>query len=290
MTLDIPVYDAFTTMPGRGNPAGVVTDASFLSESEMQQIAAALGYNETAFVLPSAVADVRIRYFTPGYEVPMCGHATIASVYALYKEGRLRSGRVTIETGSGVLPIGIAPDEPVMISMTQSTYSEKPFGGSLEALADAIGLTAGDLDPVLPVVYACTGLWTLLVPVKKLESFARMTPHTKDFPSVLTEMPRASVHPFCLETLRPECRMHSRHFSSPFAGTVEDAVTGTASGAMGMYYKKHLRPDGGAFSLTLEQGSEMQKDGTVTVSVPESFSEPVTISGTAVFSKTVRLP
>lgn len=77
-------YDAFSKDPNKGNPAGVVLDASQMSEEKMQQIAHQVGFNEMAFILPSYEADMRLRYFTPGQEVDLCGHATVASVYAFY--------------------------------------------------------------------------------------------------------------------------------------------------------------------------------------------------------------
>lgn len=77
----IYVVDAFTTKPNTGNRAGVVLDADQLTTQEMQDIAAFAGYSETAFVLspkdPSH--DIHVRYFTPTDEVPICGHATIAT-------------------------------------------------------------------------------------------------------------------------------------------------------------------------------------------------------------------
>ena len=72
-------FDAFAPRPGMGNPAGVVLDADGLSDATMQAIAQAVGFNETAFVLPSTRADLRLRYFTPGHEVDLCGHATVGS-------------------------------------------------------------------------------------------------------------------------------------------------------------------------------------------------------------------
>lgn len=48
-------------------------------------------------------------------------------------------------------------------------------------------------------------------------------------------MPKASVHPFCMKTYDRDADMHARHFSSPYSGTIEDAVTGTASGVMGAF-------------------------------------------------------
>ena len=65
--------DAFTSQPFRGNSAGVVFPADNLSEAQMQLIARELGHSETAFLLHSDDSDVRIRYFTPTVEVPICG-------------------------------------------------------------------------------------------------------------------------------------------------------------------------------------------------------------------------
>lgn len=74
-------YDAFSQYPNKGNPAGVVLGADQLSDSDMQSIAHEVGFNETVFVVASDKADLRLRYFTPGHEINLCGHATkIASV------------------------------------------------------------------------------------------------------------------------------------------------------------------------------------------------------------------
>ncbi len=77
--------DAFTSVPFRGNSAGVVLHADGLSEAQMQLIARELRHSETAFLLTSDDSDVRIRYFTPTVEVPICGHATVAAHYVRAK-------------------------------------------------------------------------------------------------------------------------------------------------------------------------------------------------------------
>src|SRR5258708_25534583 len=105
-------YDAFAPRPGMGNPAGVVLDAGDLSDAVMQAIARAVGFNETAFVLPSTIADLRLRYFTPGHEVDLCCHATVGSFVALHQHGRLPSvgfpRRRTVETDACLLPLTVA--------------------------------------------------------------------------------------------------------------------------------------------------------------------------------------
>ena len=300
MKIKVLHYDAFTDKPGKGNPAGIVLNAGELSEEQMLATAAAVGFNETAFILPSSAADMRLRFFTPGQEMDLCGHATVASLYMLDDQGMVSSDRLLIETRAGILPVTLNRENGrTEIGMQQALYQEEKFNGSLSALADAVGLTEQDLDERYPVVYGSTGSWTLLLPVKHLDAFRRMKPDNRRFPEILTQKPRASVHPFCLETIHPEADMHGRHFSSPFSGTVEDPVTGTASGVMGVYYRKHIEkapeypgdpmtkntPGGNRREIIVEQGQEIGRDGIIRVCLPDSPADAVRIYGTAVFVK-----
>jgi len=263
-------FDAFSARPGMGNPAGVVLDADGLSDAAMQAIARAVGFNETAFVLPSRAADLRLRYFTPRHEVDLCGHATVGSFVALHQHGRLPGAgfprRLTMETGAGLLAVTVElgpAGEPVVI-MAQAPARFEAFQGDRAALARVLGLEPDDLRADLPILYGSTGLWTLVVPVRGLDTMQRMKPITGLFPTVLTEMPDASIHPFCLETIHPEAHLHGRHFSSPRSGTVEDPVTGTASGVLGAYYLEFIEA-GAASPLLVEQGQEIGRDGRVRV-------------------------
>lgn len=283
-------YEAFSRIPGKGNPAGIVRDAEQLTGADMQRIAASVGFNETTFILPSQVADVKLKYYTPGHEMDLCGHATVASLYHLKTDGWFE-GRdtVTVETNIGVLPMEFLrePDQEWSIRMMQDRPRFVPFAGDREQLARSIGLIAGDLHPDLPIVYGSTGIWTLLVPIAHKECFARMKPQNRLFPDILTELPRASVHPFGLETEDPAAFMHARHFSSAYSGTVEDPVTGTASGVMGAYALEYMEPGRDSIAFTVEQGLEIGYDGRVKVEVLRSKIEDrsmeVRITGGAVF-------
>ncbi len=85
--------DAFTRAKFKGNPAGVVVNAEGLSSEQMLLIAGELKNSETAFLFPAdeQCCDGIIRYFTPTMEVPSCGHATIAAMYAKAREENLDS-------------------------------------------------------------------------------------------------------------------------------------------------------------------------------------------------------
>ncbi|MBB4825564.1 PhzF family phenazine biosynthesis protein [Sporosarcina luteola] len=281
--------DAFSSIPEKGNPAGVVLDGDNYTEEQMAAIASIVGFNETAFVVSSDVADFRIRYFTPGHEMNLCGHATMGTVFALKRSGLLDQSDFTIETKAGVLPVHMGEkNNQLRITMQQAKPVFESFSGSRSDVAALIGLQEEELHPEYPIVYGSTGIWTLIVPVKKLASFSNMIPLTKQFPSVLNEMPTASIHPICFEVRDEESNMHARHFSSPFSGTVEDAVTGTASGVMGAYYKLFVnREMKMPKTLVVEQGHEMNKDGRVYVHVTEVEQLEIAISGTAVYVKDI---
>lgn len=291
-TINVFHYDAFTNKPNMGNPAGIVLDADGLTEEEMQRIAEKVGYNETTFVLSSEVGDIRMRYFTPGYEMDLCGHGTVGTIYALRERGLLEEkASLTIETKAGILPIQIGVNEngETFIKMRQAAPQFKEFTGSTEELAHSIGLEVNDLDVSLPIVYGSTGNWTVIVPVKNLDVCERMKPNNEVFPSVLKEIPSASIHPICLETYDEKVHMHGRHFSSAYAGTIEDPVTGTASGVMGAYYATYVEKDfDHEMELIVEQGQEIHKDGRVTVYVTKDVENEklqIDIAGTAVYVK-----
>ncbi|MCB5239125.1 PhzF family phenazine biosynthesis isomerase [Niallia circulans] len=292
-TISVLHYDAFTEHPNQGNPAGIVLEGEKFNESEMQKIAEKVGFNETSFVLPSNIADLRIRYFTPGHEMNLCGHATIATVFALKANGHLpEKETILIETKAGILPIRINQKEQSTpsIIMKQIPAQFKEFNGSRKELAEAIGIAESDLDVNQPILYGSTGIWTLLVPIKSLHVFSQMVPKNDLFPSILKEIPNASVHPFCLETFEGEATMHGRHFSSPFSGTIEDPVTGTASGVMGAYYVTYINDKGKNQPIVIEQGQEIGRNGKVSVTVSDKDDQlDVEISGTAVFVKEIKI-
>ncbi|MFD2701079.1 PhzF family phenazine biosynthesis protein [Paenibacillus shunpengii] len=277
-------YDAFSHIPGMGNPAGVVLDSADLTEEQMRQVAEQVGFNETAFPMKSEIADLRIRYFTPGHEINLCGHATMASIYALHSSGMLGDKmNFTIETKAGVLPIRLnLEQQQLYITMKQAAPKFHTFHGSLQELVNSIGIEVSDIDTDIPIVYGSTGTWTLIVPVKTLDAFRRMKPENNLFPNVLKEMPRASIHPFCLQTYDEAAHIHARHFSSPYSGTIEDPVTGTASGVLGAYYAKYIKKElASTFELLIEQGQELGKDGRVRVNV--TGGDTIEITGSAVY-------
>jgi PhzF family phenazine biosynthesis protein len=122
--VSITWVDAFTAVPFAGNPAGVclLNEHEPMPEERMQALATELGIAETAYVTPSADDPLSfgLRWFSPGAEVPLCGHATLATAHALRRAGVVDgTAPVTFHTLSGPLVVTFdgAPDAPARISM-----------------------------------------------------------------------------------------------------------------------------------------------------------------------------
>src|ERR1700684_1902270 len=110
-----PIFqiDAFTTRRFGGNPAAVMPMDTFPADLVLQAIAAENNLSETAFLVPEG-GDYRLRWFTPRLEVPLCGHATLASAAVVME--RLEPGRsqVVFQTASGPLTVKRADAAYVM--------------------------------------------------------------------------------------------------------------------------------------------------------------------------------
>ncbi len=119
MRKDLFTVDAFTEVPFKGNPAAVVLlDADDeLTDANLQAIAEELNLSETAFVRATAGGEASgeysLRWFTPTNEVPLCGHATLASAHALFSHasrGALLPRLLRFHTLSGQLTVERLPD------------------------------------------------------------------------------------------------------------------------------------------------------------------------------------
>lgn len=99
-------YDVFTDHLFGGNQLAVVLDGRGLSTETMQSIAKEMNFSETTFVLPAEApgTDVRVRIFTPGEELPMAGHPTIGTAFALARVGAIETRRDRFVFGLGVGP------------------------------------------------------------------------------------------------------------------------------------------------------------------------------------------
>ena len=104
MKLKIYQVDAFADKVFTGNPAAVVPLQEWLTEEQMQKIAAENNLAETAFFVKNE-KGFYIRWFTPTDEVPLCGHATLASAYVLFEMLNYKEEKIVFECKSGILEV-----------------------------------------------------------------------------------------------------------------------------------------------------------------------------------------
>lgn len=234
--MEIPFYqiDAFTGRAFSGNPAGVCFLESWLSDSLLQSIAAENNLPETAFLVRSG-DNYELRWFTPTVEVELCGHATLASAFAIFTYMKPARQSVGFHTKSGLLTVRrqgewLALDFPAM----KPTSCTRPDG-----IAEMLGQTPSEVLRTRD----------LLVVFDDEEQVRNVKP----------DMARiAALDWFAVIVTAPgkACDYVSRFFA-PRQGIPEDPATGSAQCTLVPYWssrlgKKELHalqlsPRGGAF-------------------------------------------
>lgn len=220
-----PIFqlDAFSSRRFAGNPAAVMLLEAFLPDAVLQAIAAENNLSETAFLVRSG-DDYRLRWFTPLLEVPLCGHATLASAAVVME--RLEPARqlVIFHTASGPLTIKRSENGYVMDFPARHSESVAEPPGLSEALrARAIEVVANKFNYL--VLLEDAGIVRQLVP--DLEAIARL-----DRAGVIVTAAGDGPYDFV-----------SRYFA-PAKGITEDPVTGAAHCALAPYWAKRLHKSG----------------------------------------------
>ncbi len=276
MTTAVLRYAAFTDRGAGGNPAGVVLDASDLTETDMRAIAAEVGYSETAFLLPAQPDGRRVvRYFSPVAEVAFCGHATIATAVAITE--REGPGRLALSTAAGPVLVETAPgpDGP-QATLTSPPARTVPVEPSVaDRLLAALRLERGDLDPTYPVHVAFAGNHH---PVVALGSRARLAALDYDYPTLAALMAAEGWTTVQVVHAETPLRFHARDPFPP-GGVVEDPATGAAAAAFGGYLRDLRLVDVPA-RVTLLQGHDMGRPSRLRVELLPG-TDTVRVSGAA---------
>lgn len=275
--------DAFTRDKFSGNPAGVISDADGLTEEEMQSIARELNNSETAFLFKSSNKDhdVYTRYFTPTHEVPICGHATIASQYVLAKEKQLENERIHNKTGVGVLPVDIIKnDEDYRIAMTQGKVS---FGNILEGsdreeLLSCLGIGEDDMMENFSIQIVSTGHSKVMIGLKTSSVLNALKADSTRLARLSEHIKCNGFYVFTLNRKDNDYLVEGRMFA-PAIGIVEDPVTGNANGPLGAYLVKYnlASHDNKTLRFKALQGVAINRPGCMEVEVKIENHNPIEV-------------
>ena len=132
------VVDAFTDKVFSGNPAAVCVMDGWLPEELMMKITIENNLSETAFCVKEG-ANYHLRWFTPGGEIDLCGHATLATAYTIFRFYEPELSEVRFDTLSGEL---IVTRNGELLEMDFPAYELKPVEVT-EAMTVAIGAKPG---------------------------------------------------------------------------------------------------------------------------------------------------
>jgi len=276
MTMPLPYlhYDVFTGEALVGNQLAVFTDARGLDSTKMQRLAREMNFSESTFILPpeQSDTDIRMRIFTPMNEMPMAGHPTIGSTFALAHTGVIRPGSARFVFGLNIGPVPVDLDwngEALRFAwMTQSTPTFGPVIDDRAAVAATLGLAVDDLAEKLPVQQVSCGVPFLLAPLRDRKAVDRAMSDAAAFRRFMTATGLdLAIFLFSIDPVASAETVYSRMFAPEF-GIIEDPATGSASGPLGCYLVHHGVVEGEAARRMVSlQGVAMGRSSRIHISI-----------------------
>lgn len=217
MELTVYQVDAFTRERFRGNPAAVIPLEDWLDDALLQNIALENNLSETVYFV-AREGRYEIRWFTPQVEVPLCGHATLASAWVLFNILQYPKDSICFDSASGELVVSRSsaglvmdfPAHPPQPALVNST------------VADALGANPVEVH---------SGFMHLYV----YESEAQLRNLRPDFNALVA----ADTNPYICTAPGEEVDFVSRFFA-PGKGVPEDPVTGSAHTVLTPYWAARL--------------------------------------------------
>ena len=247
-----PFYqiDAFTDAPFKGNPAAVCLMPCDLEDDLYQNIAKEMNLSETAFVEETSLKGIyNLRWFTPAREVPLCGHATLASAYVLFEHAGFDGERITFHTLSGALYAENTPDGVRLDFPRNDPFEVDPPEEVLEAL--------GVSEPK-EVQYSDTNQKLLVL----LGDPAEVRSCSPDFEALLAADNPLGWRGVIVTAKGPSPYDFVSRFFAPLMGINEDPVTGSAHTVLAPYWADRLGKNVMEAYQSSERGGELHVELT----------------------------
>lgn len=250
MKLSLYQIDAFASKPFEGNPAAICPLEEWLSDDLMQSIAEENNLSETAFFVKTN-KGYSIRWFTPTREIDLCGHATLASAYVIFKILKHEKDEILFESKSGLLKVKQNKD------WLEMNFPSQP---AIKCSTPKLLLEAFDEEPI-----ECLQSEVYLLVFKNGKSILNANPNM----SLLSKLDLRGV---IITAISENYDFVSRFFA-PNDGINEDPVTGSSFTQLIPYWSKRLNKQ------TLNAKQVSKRGGEVRCTY---LKERVQISGRAV--------
>ena len=232
--------DSFTTEKFKGNPAAVCFTEHELEEMFMQKIATEIGFSETAFVQKTGNKNYNIRFFTPKQEIPICGHATLASSKIIFDTTVLdeisflncekTELKIRKHEGKIVMEFPVYDTEAITVS---------------QQMLDALGI-----DKIINTRYSSKNKIILI----EIESSKKLSDLQPDFHALINSHKDINGVLVTARSRDDDFDFHYRYFW-PWAGTNEDPVTGGVQTFLTKYWASKLNKNKlKAFQSSLRTG------------------------------------
>ena len=277
--------DVFSQHRLQGNALAVFTDATGLSDAEMQALAKETNLSETTFVLPrdpntEHARGIRVRIFTVAEELPFAGHPTLGTAFVL--RGASQMPQITLDLNVGSIPVTF--EDAVFENTTDPGKPTAAFGEmrqrdpefaarhNADTIARVTGIALADIDTSVPTETVSTGMPFTIVPIKTLKALQNLKVNLSSGTEYLQKTNGKFFYFVSRETVSPAARLHARMLF--YNG--EDPATGSAGGCTAAWMAAHGITASGERVL-IEQGLEMKRPSEIFVRADREADKVVNV-------------
>ena len=248
-----------------GNPLCVFEDASGLDSAAMQALARQFNLSETTFILPSSIADARVRIFTPNYEMAFAGHPTLGTAHVC-RALHLGGDALRLDLQVGVIPVSATGDR-WKLTAPKPTWRELDQPQSM--LAHALGLSEDDIAE--RPLWVNAGNEQLIVPLASADAVRRAAP-LPGLGGIQNALGHAMAYVFAFTG--PQ-RSVARFFFPQAGALLEDPATGSATANFGGWCLAMDRTL--PLHCEISQGSQIERPSTLYLDIDQDRS--IQVSG-----------
>ncbi|XP_064091310.1 phenazine biosynthesis-like domain-containing protein 2 [Macrobrachium nipponense] len=252
MKLQIFTVDAFSSRPFEGNPAAVVPLTEELDDETLQKIASEMNLSETAYIRPTGSGfdwvesnHFSLRWFTPVSEIPLCGHATLASAHVIFSCLGNTRNEIKFDTLSGELIVRREKDEQLVMDFPANAPKALDSKQTL-LLAPLVEASTTSLRSKVQEVRLCSTIKYLLIRFNDSVTREDLEGVQPNYSEMMKVHDGSLVKGVILTAVGDahkggpsKYHVFSR-FLGPWYGVNEDPVTGSAHTVLGPYWSKEL--------------------------------------------------